>query len=126
MAVKSITFTGATTDGAILDPTAGSRFVLTKLMISMTGTAEVTIYDEADASATQIVDQRITDGLVLEWHYDDVPWTQRHPTHRKLAVPPPHVPLQLPCLVSPLVQTPAPVLQAVGSLHSHCEVQLIV
>ena len=77
---SSTTFVGATTDGAIITPTAGSRFVLAKLMISMTGTAEVTVYDEADASATQIVDQRITDGLVLEWRYEDVPWSDRHST----------------------------------------------
>jgi len=72
---KSVSFTGATTDGEILDPTSGSRWVLHKLLVSVTGTAEVTIYDEADASATQIVDQRITDGLVLEWRRDDVAWS---------------------------------------------------
>jgi hypothetical protein len=75
---KSVTFTGATTDGEILDPTTGSRWVLHKLLVSTTGTAEITIYDETDASATQIVDQRITDGLVLEWRYEDVPWSERH------------------------------------------------
>ena len=72
---KSVKFTGATTDGEILDPTTGSRWVLHKLMVSVTGTAEVTIYDETDNAANQVVSQRITDGLVVEWRRDDVAWS---------------------------------------------------
>ena len=74
---KSVTFTGATTDGEILDPTTGTRFVLHELLISVTGTAEVTIYDETDAAGTQILDQRVTDAWHMKWPRNNVPWSNK-------------------------------------------------
>ncbi len=68
---KSVLFTGAQTAGEILDPTTGTLWVLRRLTLTTTGTAIVSIFDETDASGTQVFKQRITDGYERVWHRDD-------------------------------------------------------
>ena len=70
MPKTSVLFTGAQTGGTILDPTSGKRWVLTKLIVTVTGTAIVSVFDGTDAAASQVFKQRITDGIALDFEPD--------------------------------------------------------
>jgi hypothetical protein len=70
---KSVTLAAGETSTTIWDPDAGKKFVITDLILAMSESGRVTVFDGTDAAANRVFDG-VVYGAVWHFNFQGQPW----------------------------------------------------